>query len=229
MLIFTQNQYVLEDQDDCLDTSTEFQLPIKSGDVIKFIVDKDTVTYRGDAVNEIKIGLARCGLLVAENIGTIVDGDTQLYCTATIPANITVRDLTTASEITVLANGVNSIELSGDYTSLLIPGEEVRFETNLKNVFAIIDVVTYVSGTGKTTVTFTESPFNSLETGQNQTMQYGYYKQTIPINDCEYQLMFYSEANSFDCSQFNNSTLQSVIDSGVTLGDVLECTLNDFL
>jgi hypothetical protein len=54
---------------------------------------------------------------------------------------------------------------------------------------------------------------------------------TIPLDaefDC-YEIMVYSIFDMVDCDQINGLTLQQTIDTGTQLGQVLQCTLNDFL
>lgn len=53
----------------------------------------------------------------------------------------------------------------------------------------------------------------------------------IPINipDCTYNFVIYNIHNPIDCGQFKGMTLGEVIASGVTLGEILNCTLEDFI
>lgn len=54
---------------------------------------------------------------------------------------------------------------------------------------------------------------------------------TIPVDtvDCEYQLALYSTIDPVDCGQFAGFTIQQLIDSGVTIGQILECEIQSFL
>jgi hypothetical protein len=53
----------------------------------------------------------------------------------------------------------------------------------------------------------------------------------IPLNipDCIYNFVIYNINNPIDCGQFKGFTLQQVIDSSVTLAQVLNCTLENFI
>lgn len=54
---------------------------------------------------------------------------------------------------------------------------------------------------------------------------------TLPLNlpDSEYNFVIYNNIDPINCGQFKGMTLGQVIDSGVTLGQVLQCTLTDFI
>lgn len=155
-LQWTALSYFLETQDEpielcessidacdfnCPDTSETYKIPTKVNDVVKWIMNKSELTIDpGSTIANLRIGLAREGVLVTENIGTIseVSGSDSYYCTATIPC---------------VSDG------------------------------------------------------------------------------CNYQFIIYD--NSFDpaigCGLFAGYTLQQVIDLNITLSQVINCTLNDFL
>jgi hypothetical protein len=69
----------------------------------------------------------------------------------------------------------------------------------------------------------------SEETGGTQL----YCTATIPClpEGCNYQLVVYDNSitPSLECGAYAGNTLQQVITAGPTLGQVLTCTLNDFL
>jgi hypothetical protein len=56
---------------------------------------------------------------------------------------------------------------------------------------------------------------------------------TIPCLDeaCDYQIVLYDDSivPPLNCGIYAGSTLQDVIDDSITLSQVLDCTLNDFL
>lgn len=92
---FTPTNYILEDQTECLseessecDQSEQYPLPAHSGDVLKWIMEKTEVTYSGAQASDLRIGLTNCGVLVNSNAGTIVESETHLYCTATLPNDL---------------------------------------------------------------------------------------------------------------------------------------------
>jgi hypothetical protein len=104
-LQWTAINYFLEEQtepiglcpaseDPCIyefpELTENYPLPIQSGDVVKWIMNKDEITVdASSSVSNLKIALVREGVVVsgAEDIGTVieVDGGAQYYCTATIP------------------------------------------------------------------------------------------------------------------------------------------------
>lgn len=49
------------------------------------------------------------------------------------------------------------------------------------------------------------------------------------LTECTYNFVIYNINNPIDCGQFKGMTLSEVIDSGVTLAQVLRCTLEDFI
>lgn len=69
------------------DETESYSLPIKTGDVVKWIMNKNEFTIDpGSSLSDLKIGIVKEGILAAENVGTIIDlGGSQYYCTATIP------------------------------------------------------------------------------------------------------------------------------------------------
>lgn len=142
-LRFKPENYILEDQTECLAESEEScnediesPLPVKPGDVVKWIMNLSELTYSGFEISDLRIGITQCGVIVAGNIGTIVSGETQAYLTATIPSDL----------------------------------PEGCFE-----------------------------------------------------------FIIYSIFGPADCAQFAGLTLQQTIDTNTTLGQVVQCTLNDFL
>lgn len=143
---FTAKNYELTEQEDCIANDSadescgvdeEYKIPAKPGDVFKFIINKSDVDYSGAQVSDLRIALTKCGVLVADVIGTIEEGDEQLFISATLP-----EDLEDA--------------------------------------------------------------------------------------DC-YQFVIYSIYTPIECGDYAESSLQDVIDDGIILGQVLNCTLNDFL
>lgn len=75
---------------ECPTEDEAYKLPIKIGDTVKWIINKNQITVDGGSnVDSLKIALAKEGILVAENIGYLEDkGGSQYYCTATIPIGI---------------------------------------------------------------------------------------------------------------------------------------------
>lgn len=70
------------------DETETYKLPVKSEDIIKWIMNKNELTIDpGSTLANLKIGITQEGVLVSENIGTIteVEGSDQYYCIATIP------------------------------------------------------------------------------------------------------------------------------------------------
>jgi hypothetical protein len=142
---FKEKNYVLEDQGDCIandaadacSNDEEYLPPTKPGDIINFVVDLTEVDLLGTNVIDLRIALVSCGVLVAANIGTIIDAGDQILCSATIPSNV--------------ADG-----------------------------------------------------------------------------EC-YEFVIYSIYDPIDCGDYAGSTLQDTIDANIKLGQVLGCTLNDFL
>lgn len=91
-LRFTEENYILQNQTECLAQSVDScnedyitPLPIKPGDVLKFIMNKGDVLRNGLVLTDIKAGLTSCGIQVALDIATITEGPSQLYVVATIP------------------------------------------------------------------------------------------------------------------------------------------------
>lgn len=70
------------------DDSDVSNMPVKKGDVIRWIMNKDEITLdAGSSIDDLRVAIVQEGVTVALNIGTIaqVDGSDQYYCTATIP------------------------------------------------------------------------------------------------------------------------------------------------
>lgn len=157
---FTENQYTAEEQTECLDlVDNTYQLPIKAGDVVKFIVDKETITYRGDEVDELKIGLSSCGIIVKEDIGTLIEGEDQVYCTATIPATLDYYENEDDYTVTVISEYSCSLNpVLGDISSSFSGGQKVKVNTILGYVITEIESSIY---TDRVILTFTDSVFSS--------------------------------------------------------------------
>lgn len=62
-------------------------LPFKRGDVIKWIQEIGAILDNSE-LSDLKVGIVKDCILVYENIGSIIKGNTQLFVTATIPDNI---------------------------------------------------------------------------------------------------------------------------------------------
>jgi hypothetical protein len=144
---FAPDNYILENQTECVSEDADlscgpeeepYKLPTKPGDLISFIIDKAEVNPLGAQVEQLRIGLSNCGMLVpgAESIGTIQEADDQYFIEVNIP----------------------------------------------------LDTV-----------------------------------------ECTYNFVIYNINNPIDCGQFKGLTLAEVITTGVTLGEVLNCTLEDFI
>jgi hypothetical protein len=70
------------------DETETYKLPAESGDIIKWIMNKNEITIDGgSSILNLKVGITQQGVLVAGNIGTITEdvNGTQYYCTASIP------------------------------------------------------------------------------------------------------------------------------------------------
>lgn len=136
MLVFRQLTYDTDTNDECKFDQSEYVLPIKPGDVLKFIVDRDIVFWKGDDASSIEIGISSCGVLVYENIGIFNEINGNLYCEVVIPDD---------------------------------------------------------------------------------------------IGTCSYEIMFYSTSVPVECGDYAGFTLEEVIDENITLGDVINCKLEDFI
>lgn len=117
-------------------TDEGYEIPAKQGDTLKFIIDKSEIDHKGADATNLRIGLANCGVLIVDNVGSIIESDNQYFITANIPTN---------------------------------------------------------------------------------------------VSDCTYNFVIYNVINPVDCSQFAGLTLAQTQATGTVLGQVLECTLNDFL
>lgn len=66
-------------------------LPFKRGDVIKWIQETGTLLDNSELI-DLKVGIVKDCILVYENIGSILQGNTQLFVTATIPQDINLNE-----------------------------------------------------------------------------------------------------------------------------------------
>lgn len=75
---------------ECPSEDESYPIPVKIGDEIKWIINKDQIVIDGGSTIEtLRIALVKQGVLVAENIGYLEDmGGSQYYCTANIPIPI---------------------------------------------------------------------------------------------------------------------------------------------
>lgn len=68
-----------------------YLLPFKRGDVVKWIQEIGTLLDVQE-LSDYKVGIVKNCILVYEDIGSIVQGTTQLFVTATIPSDINLNE-----------------------------------------------------------------------------------------------------------------------------------------
>lgn len=189
----------------------EYQLPIKKGDEVRWIMQASEIDYENYLL--LRIGIAKRGLIKAFDVGTITLEDDQVFCTATVPClpdcenyefviyridepiaivlNITnpPDEFTCIGEVVVTATG-------GQPPYKYSINNGVTWQTS--NVFSDLCVGTY-------TFLVEDSDFSQAST-------------TLLLQ-------------ALTCGQFEGQTLQQVIDSGFTLGEIInaECILCDFI
>lgn len=185
----------------------ESSLPAMEGDVIKFIVDKSEANFWDS--QHLKIGIAdECGTFI-EDVGTIVQGGSQYFITATVPA-------------------------------LLGPHRFVIYESLNIELLSIIPETS--PGACDATVTFEipNAPAQSFEWSLDGVT---YQDSSTFTGVCEELLTVYVriegetctsgevdiDLSPVVCGDYEGFTLQQVIDSGVYLAQVLDCTLDDFI
>ncbi len=202
-------QNILCDRFETQETEDYYPLPVKNSDVIKWVMNSSEVLYNDDLVENLQIGITQKGVLVAENIGTITEFGDQLFCEVTIPCLIDCQ-----YEFVIYRKDVI------DYIGVIItpPTTPEACDGTIQAVVALgtapyeysLDGVTWQSSDTFTGLCAQQYTVYVRDSDCSQGIKPAYL---LPIN----------------CGDFQGFTLQQVIDLGITLGQVLACTLCDFV
>lgn len=105
-------------------------------------------------------------------------------------------------------------------------GDVVKFQVEKSKLLDLYDISDYKVGLTSCGKMVAED-VGTIEDGKNVIL----VTANIPseFSDGCYEFTIYVEYTPVDCGQYAGCTLQDLIDNGVRLGDVLQCTLNDFL
>lgn len=202
-------QNVLCDRFETQETDDYYPLPVKNSDVIKWVMDSSEVLYNDDLVENLQIGITQKGVLVAENIGTITEFGDQLFCEATIPC-------LTDCEYEFVIYRKDII----DYIGVVItpPSSPSACDGSIQAVVSLgttpyeysLDGITWQLSDTFTGLCALEYTVYARDSDCSQGTKPAYL---LPVN----------------CGDFKGFTLQQIIDLGITLGQVLDCTLCDFV
>lgn len=185
-----------------------YPLPVKNGDVIKWVMESSEVDYDGDNIEDLRIGITQEGVMVAEDVGTITELDGQLFCEATIPC---LKDC--EYEFVVYRKDVI------DYIGVIVtpPSSPEACDGQIQ---AVVEL-----GTPPYEYSLDEETWQLSDTFTGLCQ--GEYIVYARDSDCS-QAEKPAYLQDIDCSVFEGKTLGQVIAMGVTLGQVLDCTLCDF-
>ncbi len=63
-----------------------YPIPIQKDDIVRWVMDANELTIdTGTMVSDLVVAITQQGVLIADQVGSIVQFGTQLFCTATIP------------------------------------------------------------------------------------------------------------------------------------------------
>jgi hypothetical protein len=199
------DRFAIEEEEDY------YALPVKNGDSIRWVMDKSEVDYDDDTIESLRIGIVKNGVMIAEDIGTIMETEDQLFCEAIIPCLIDCEYEFVIYRIDVI-----------DYIGLLIDPP-----TTIGDCDGSITAV----------VTLGTPPYEYSLDGENWQLSdtftglcTGEYTVYARDSDCSQ-----GEKKAFldviDCGFFQGKTLAQVIATGVTLGQIIDagCILCDFV
>lgn len=188
-----------------------YLLPVKHNDSIRWVMDLSEVDYDGDLVSNLRIGVAREGVLVTEDIGTILESEGQLFCEAIVPC---ILDC----EYELIVYRVDVIDYIG--LNIVPPSDPVACDGQIQ---AVVNL-------GTPPYEYSLDGANWQPSDTFAGLCAGEYTVYARDSDCSQ-----GQKNAYmlqvDCGDFKGMTLQQVIDLGVTLGQLIAagCTLCDFV
>lgn len=188
-----------------------YSLPVVNGDVIRWVMDKSEVDYDGDSISNLRIGITQDGVLIQEDVGTIIEYEDQLFCTATIPClkdceyEFVVYRIDVIDYIGVVITPPTLPELCDGQIQAVVTLGSPPYEYSLDGI-----------------------NWQSSDTFTNLCAE----NYTVYARDQDCSLGTKPAfLDTVDCGMFKGYTLQQVIDLGITLGQLISagCTLCDFV
>ena len=214
---FTAVDYCLETNEECIVIAEEEYcedyfdtiLPAKEEDVIAFIIDKAEYNLYVDAIH-LKAALTSCGIVEELSIATIEDSTLQYFVTCTLP--------------TGTVNGSYEITIYKDYQLEII---SFTPETSPSACDATFTVEVISPPAINFEYSLDQVTWNSTGVFTGLCMQeYTVFVREEGTEDCiEGQLTF--DASPITCGTYQGYTLQEIIDAGLFLNQLYECTLNE--
>ena len=189
----------------------EYHLPIKKGDVIRWIMQSTEIDYIDYSL--LKIGITQNGIMKAENVGVPVLEGSQVFCEAIVPCLPECDNY----EFVIYRTDV-PISLELEKTN---PTDELTCN-GIISVLATGGVPPYRYSKDNGLTWQTSNTFSGLCVGS----------YTFIVEDSDYsQATISASLIVFTCGQFEGATLQEMIDSQLTLGEIINagCTLCDFV
>jgi hypothetical protein len=202
---------VVCDRFDPESNTDNYPLPVRHNDSIKWVMDTSEVDYDGDDVSNLRIGISKDGVLVSEDIGTIVQAGTQLFCEANIPCILDCEYEFVIYRIDVI-----------DFIGVIV--------TPPSSLIACDGIIQVVVNLGTPPYEYSLDLVNWQPSDTFSGICGGEYTAYARDSDCSQ-----GQANAYlleiNCGDFKGKTLQQVIDLGITLGQIVDagCTLCDFV
>lgn len=212
---FTEVDYCDTENQTCTDTEVCFSsdpvydnlLILKPDDEIKFIIDKSQAL--DFAAQHLVLNIAdECGNII-ETTGTIEESELQYFCTFTVPVSTGSYTLVVSQNVQVFLSEFTPESSEGAC--------DAEITVDIENPPALlfeysIDGVNYQS-----------SPTFAGVCQENLTIyvrEQGYTCDSGITN---------INISQIECGDYEGAALQDVIDDGIYLGQVLNCTLDDFI
>ncbi len=189
------------------DPVEDYALILKPADEIKFIIDKSQAGFY--AAEHLLLNIAdECGNII-EVAGTIEESEDQYFCTFTVPELTGQHTLTIERNVLVYLSSFTPETNPGDCDAEIT----ISINNPPTSLFEYsVDGINYQEST-----TFTglcQEPLTIYVREQGDTCDSGITNIDI---------------SPVVCGDYEGATLQDVIDDGIYLGQVLGCTLDDFI
>lgn len=208
----------MPDQEECLSVEepspcTEndiYYMPAKSGDVVKFIVDREQT--EGYTEGMVKVALSNCcGVITHYDIGTVTEADDQLHISATLP-----EDLEDDDYRFVL------------YLEFTLYVSEYTPETSEGECDGVVTLAILGDPAGNFSYSIDGINYQESPTFENICAQDYTFSLREGESDCEVGELT-AHLGGTDCSQYSGTTIQDLIDLGVIGYEIDLCTGNDFI
>lgn len=193
------------------ETTDYYPLPVIHNDLIAWVMEADEVLYNGEQLEDLRIGISKDGVLIQGDLGTITQFGTQLFCEATLPCvtdceyEFVIYRIDVIDYIGVIVTPPSTVGACDGSVQAVVQLGTPPYEYSL-------DGITWQLSDTFTGLCAQDYILYARDQDCSQGLK-GVFLKTI------------------DCSLFHGKTLQQVVDTGITLGQVISsgCILCDFL